>query len=91
MVFQRLVTRRPAGEFIEVQDGRVIREGQTLRCIHCGGHWEIRPGSGRRRGFCFHCNGPTCGQRGCDTCESHEARLARMEQRQALFRRMCEG
>lgn len=50
----------------------------TAQCCHCGGMWEIRPGSGRIRGWCTKCQGPVCGP-GCAECVPHERQLDNME------------
>lgn len=44
----------------------------TRQCVHCGNHFEIRPGSGIVRGWCSHCNGPECGAERCFTCLPYE-------------------
>jgi hypothetical protein len=55
-------------------------EYDTLQCVHqCGGHWQVRPGSGIIRGFCLNCDGPTCGQPACDPCVPLEKALLEME------------
>ena len=58
----------------------------TLQCVHCGAHWKVQPGSGKRRGFCSRCNGPVCGPK-CAECVPAEQQLENMEQgRDLLFR-----
>lgn len=48
--------------------GRKI-EVEFRQCSHCQVSWEYKPGSGNKRGFCFHCNGLTCGRKVCkDNC-----------------------
>ena len=42
-------------------------EADTRQCVHCSGHWVVRPGSGTVRGFCMNCNGPFCGP-ACAEC-----------------------
>ena len=37
------------------------QQGVTMQCCHCGKHWNFVPGSGRQRGFCYHCMQITCG------------------------------
>lgn len=56
-------------------------EGDTMQCVHCSKHWIVQPGSGRRRGFCTKCGGPTCGAHGCDACTPAEKRLEIIEAR----------
>lgn len=53
--------------------------GETLRCVHCGGHWIMQPGSGRVRGFCTRCMGVVCGMRQCFSCVPEEQMLLNME------------
>lgn len=71
---------KPHG-FVEIADpdapGGIIA-GETLQCVHCGGHWMIQPGSGKLRGFCLRCNGPICGP-GCAECRPIDLQLERME------------
>ena len=66
--------------FIETYDrnDRLVNK-DTLQCVHCGGHWEVNPGSGKLRGFCLRCNGPFCGP-GCANCVPTEQLLENMEQ-----------
>jgi hypothetical protein len=66
-----LAVRRPAGHVIIVGDGPKI-ERDTLQCCHCGGHWIVEPGSGRRRGFCLKCNAVHCGGPNCWVCRPHQ-------------------
>ncbi len=66
---------KPSG-YIEL-DGSVV--GETAMCVHCGYHWQIIRGSGRKRGFCTKCMGPTCGRRECDECVPLEKRIELME------------
>ena len=70
--------RKPKG-YVEIitPDGRT--EGETLQCVHCSFHWVVIPGSGRERGFCFKCMGPTCGKEKCYTCEPFEKQMERIE------------
>jgi hypothetical protein len=53
--------------------------GETLQCVHCGGHWIMEPGSGRERGFCARCMGPVCGMRNCWECIPEEQMLTNIE------------
>lgn len=55
----------------------------TLQCVHCGGHFEVRPGSGKVRGFCQRCNGVFCGP-GCAKCVPTEQLLENIEQGRPL-------
>lgn len=60
--------RKPAGHIIIVEPGVPTIERDTLQCVHCGMHWIVKPGSGRRRGWCLRCNGPHCGGEKCWEC-----------------------
>lgn len=35
------------------------------RCVHCDHRWIVIKGSGRKRGYCQTCAGPTCGRPSC--------------------------
>ena len=73
-------TLHPAG-YVEITSPDGVSASDTLQCVHCGGHWQIIPGSGRVRGWCGRCNGPTCGPRclvGAD-CVPVEQLLENME------------
>lgn len=48
------------------RDRKVARD--CLQCCHCGGHFFVCPGSGRRRGWCHNCAQVTCGRPSCDPC-----------------------
>lgn len=50
-------------------------ERDTLRCVHCQHTWVVQPGSGKRRGFCTQCAGPTCGAPQCCDCVPFEKKL----------------
>ena len=73
--------RLSVGRTASVRDpaGFVLGDGQTvadtIQCVHCGRHWIVRPGSGRRRGFCMNCSGPCCGSRKCRVCIPFERKL----------------
>jgi len=56
-----------------------MQEFDTLQCCHCGAHWHVVPGSGRRRGFCMHCMRPTCGRPECNVCVPIEKWLDQVE------------
>lgn len=55
----------------------------TAQCVHCGGHFPIRPGSGRVRGWCMSCGGPVCGP-GCASCVPLEQMLENYEEGRPL-------
>lgn len=74
------IAKRPDGYIaISYEDGHVV-ERDTLQCVHCGAHFIVEPGSGRRRGFCLKCGGPTCGRPGCDSCTPFEKKLEALEE-----------
>jgi hypothetical protein len=52
----------------------------TLQCCHCQETWQVRPGSGRRRGFCARCNQVTCGGPGCEECVPFARKIELYEQ-----------
>lgn len=55
-----------------------LLEVGTLQCVHCGGHFPFRPGSGDVRGFCQRCCGPVCGPT-CVECIPAELLLENIE------------
>lgn len=61
----------PDGYIQIVGDGPTV-EHDTLQCVHCGGHFIVRRGSGTRRGFCMKCNGVTCGGANCWECRPYQ-------------------
>lgn len=84
-------TRRPAG-YVEVTspDFPTPQGGETLMCVHCQMHWVVEPGSGRRRGWCWKCNGPTCGKYNCEMgCMPFEKALEMSEARDRLRRKVA--
>lgn len=66
-----------------VVDG--IQVSSTLQCPHCGAHFEVVPGSGKRRVWCGKCHAVTCGNPQCDTCIPIEARLENREGKKTLY------
>ena len=83
--------RKPRGHvWISKPDGQTV-EFDTLQCKHCGRHWTVMPGSGRRRGFCVRCNGPTCGKQSCETCIPKELFLDNVEKGRASSFRPIVG
>lgn len=56
----------------------------TLQCKHCQKHWQVVPGSGRQRGWCRYCDGPTCGAERCCDCQPFEVQMEIMEGRLSL-------
>ena len=70
--------RRPHGVILE--DGQEVAD--TAQCCHCGAHFVVVRGSGKKRGFCFgKCKGPTCGRPECDPCVPFESRIDLYEKR----------
>lgn len=74
--------RHPKGYFIITGPAGLCDEGETLQCVHCGMHWKVEPGSGRKRGFCLQCGGPTCGKKECEIkCLPFEKAMEQAEAR----------
>lgn len=72
---------REKGHIIIANADGTVKEGVTLQCVHCGRHWQVLPGSKRRRGWCLKCGGPTCGAVACVLCVPAEKRIELMEAR----------
>jgi hypothetical protein len=66
-------------ESVRKPSGHIIVAGQevcdTLKCCHCGHVWIPIKGSGRIRGWCMKCSGPTCGSHECNACYPFEKKL----------------
>ena len=78
----------PAG-YITISDPDAgLIEADTLQCVHCGCHWEMKPGSGNMRGFCTRCNGPVCGPK-CRECVPIERGLENLEA--GRLEKECDG
>jgi hypothetical protein len=81
---------RPNKRGVILLDGKEVAE--TLQCVHCGRHWQVVPGSGAKRGWCAHCNGPSCGKPQCMVCVPAEAKLEFQEalaaEQQAVVNRL---
>lgn len=60
----KLALLKPHGALLD--DGREVAD--LLQCCHCQYTWQVQPGSGRRRGFCFRCDQVTCGKPECMVC-----------------------
>ena len=71
MIHRRHTAARPAGNITICGDVPPV-EKDTLQCVHCGRHWSVQLGSGKRRGFCSFHMGPLCGSPYCDNCQ-HKA------------------
>lgn len=70
-----LIIQSPAGRL----------EADTVQCGHCQTHYIVRPGSGKRRGFCTLCSRATCGAEACIPCKPWEKRLEAVERRERLM------
>lgn len=70
--------RRPSGTIIIASEAGELTH-DTLQCCHCGQHWAVVKGSGRKRGFCMKCMRPTCGCQACDSCTPYEKRIEQIE------------
>ena len=70
-------------------DGTLERD--TLQCVHCNKHYIVRPGSGKRRGWCTLCAGTTCGEEACLPCIPFERKLDAFERRERLVRSVFGG
>jgi hypothetical protein len=79
----RASLRRPAGHVIVCGDASFTAD--TAQCVHCGQHWEYKPGSGEMRGFCQRCMGMTCGGPNCRDCMPMEKRLDLYEKGKIRF------
>lgn len=77
--------RRPNGHVVYTDRDGTEHERQTLSCRHCQLIWAVEPGSGRRRGWCMSCHGPTCGREGCDICVPLEKAIEAAERRDQLY------
>jgi hypothetical protein len=69
---------RPSGTIIITDPDLGVIMADTLQCCHCGAHWTVVKGSGRERGFCLKCMGPTCGPN-CLECVPQEQWLENSE------------
>jgi len=67
---------KPAGAtFLTDFLGSMV-EHDTQQCVHCGRHWEVKPGSGKMRSYCSKCNGHTCGAPACVRhCRPYEQQI----------------
>lgn len=63
---------KPQGTVIITDLNNNTQEFDTQCCVHCRKHWIFKKGSGRKRGFCIKCMGPTCGCKECDNCIPYE-------------------
>lgn len=70
-----LSAAKPSGTVIVCAPSGKEYEADTAMCVHCGTHWEVVAGSGRKRGYCMKCMGVTCGQHKCDACDPYIRRF----------------
>jgi|SRR5580698_6438756 hypothetical protein len=63
------------------REGGPTIQHDLMACVHCGYVWEPKPGSGKKRGFCYRCNGFVCGHAEClkKGCVPQERWLEAME------------
>lgn len=73
----RATVVRPNGHTTETHEMGKVIECDTLQCVHCGMHWQHKPGSGKVRGYCTRCCGPICGPK-CQECYPQEEQYADM-------------
>jgi uncharacterized ferredoxin-like protein len=73
--FEAESVRKPSGAII--LDGMHLAD--TLQCEHCGYTWIPIMGSGKVRGWCNKCNGPTCGSKECHECLPMQKRIEQYE------------
>lgn len=66
--------RKPGGAIL--LDGMQVAD--TVQCVHCGGHFVMRLGSGTVRGWCQRCHGMVCGP-SCAACVPFEKKLDLVE------------
>ena len=64
-----------SGDIIITDENNNVHQMESLKCVHCQHTWIIKPGSGRKRGWCLKCMGPTCGSQECMTCVPLEIAL----------------
>lgn len=57
---ERLSMLNPHGKIIISSPDGPDFEADTHQCCHCGGHWVVQRGSGKKRGYCGKCNGLFC-------------------------------
>jgi hypothetical protein len=79
---------RASGYVSIVSPDKPTVEGDTLQCVHCGGHFYTKPGSGMQRGWCTRCKGPHCGRNNCWECVPFMKKIEEMERRQRFHRQI---
>ena len=75
------VSNNPVGIVLitDIDTGKTLWEGEVRQCKHCQYTWKYKPGSGNLRGFCWKCNGHTCGRKQCESCYHKEKRVEDLE------------
>ena len=77
-LFRKFTVAKPDGWFWRTDDGGKVDEADLMQCKHCQYTWRYVPGSGRKRGWCLHCNGPLCGKKKCmERCDPIEEQIQR--------------
>jgi hypothetical protein len=66
MLIPRHTVLRPKSNIIITNEFGPPDELDCVQCVHCTGAIKIVAGSGKKRGFCMKCMGPTCGQPDCE-------------------------
>ncbi len=65
------------------EDGILMVNGSvvatTKQCCHCGKHFAMIKGSGKKRGYCLKCGKITCGALECCKCVPFEKKLELFE------------
>lgn len=79
---------KPNGQTFVTDPGakQNVVETDTLQCVHCGMHWRVVVGSGRVRGYCRNCMGPSCGAKDCtEKCVPWEKQMEISEAEERLI------
>lgn len=76
---KRFTANRPHGYFRAEGWHGEVTEGDTCQCCHCGAHFGVVKGSGKKRGFCLRCQRVTCGRPQCDPCVPFMKRIEAIE------------
>lgn len=67
MLIPKLTVPSPKSNIIIAHEMGKVDEWDCVQCVHCTGAIKIEAGSGKKRGFCMKCMGPTCGQPDCES------------------------
>ena len=77
------------------EDGAILFDGQqvgsTFMCRHCNGHFLVERGSGKKRGWCTRCGGPTCGTAKCGACKPFQVWIDEVERKATYEARYQQG